>query len=179
MKYYQQWAGKSHSFLQHLLVLLPAGILFLFLIPYTLIRLLPRLDALLHLPSFRAGAVNPIIGGILLLAGLSFAFWSVLWQITRASGTPVPVVPTQKLLTDGPFKYCRNPMTLGTVLAYLGIALAVGSISSTAVVLLFGALLVLYLKLLEEKELALRFGADYELYKASTPFLIPRLRLHK
>jgi len=28
-------------------------------------------------------------------------------------------MPTQELLTEGPFRYCRNPMTLGTILAYL------------------------------------------------------------
>jgi len=39
--------------------------------------------------------------------------------LTRGRGTPLPVMPTQELLTEGPFRYSRNPMTLGTILAYL------------------------------------------------------------
>lgn len=33
-----------------------------------------------------------------------------------------------------------------------------------------------YHKTMEEKELAARFGKDYEAYKKSTPFLIPRFK---
>ena len=117
MKYYVQWASKAHSPVQRILVLVPAGLLFVLLIPYSLIKPVPRLDVLLHLPSVYFGWINLVIGGILVLAGMFFAQWSILWQVTRAKGTPVPVVPTQKLLADGPFKYCRNPMTLGTVTA--------------------------------------------------------------
>lgn len=179
MKYYVQWASKAHSPAHWVLVLVPAGLLFVLLIPYSLIKPVPRLDALLRLPSVDFGWINLVIGGILVLAGMFFAQWSILWQVTRAKGTPVPVVPTQKLLADGPFKYCRNPMTLGTIAAYLGIAVMVGSLSSIAVVILFGALLVLYLKLVEEKELAMRFGEKYEMYKTKTPFLIPRFHLRQ
>ena len=67
-------------------------------------------------------------------------------------------MPTQVLLTDGPFRYCRNPMTLGTILAYLGMAVAVGTKAGTVLVLSLAASLLVYLKRLEEGELAERFG---------------------
>jgi protein-S-isoprenylcysteine O-methyltransferase Ste14 len=66
-------------------------------------------------------------------------------------------------------------MTLGTVTAYLGIGIYAGTIAGIGIVLCFGALLVLYLKLLEEKELAERFGEAYLAYKREVPFIIPRL----
>ena len=66
-------------------------------------------------------------------------------------------------------------MTLGTVTAYLGIAVYAGTIAGIGIVLCFGTLLVLYLKLLEEKELAERFGEAYLTYKREVPFIIPRL----
>ena len=96
-------------------------------------------------------------------------------QLSRGRGTPLPVMPTQELLTEGPFGYCRNPMTLGTILAYLGMAVAVGTTAGTALVLSLAASLLAYLNRLEEGELAERFGEPYLAYKRETPFIIPRL----
>lgn len=70
-------------------------------------------------------------------------------------------------------------MTLGTVLAYSGVAVLVGSLFPLIVVLLFGGALLCYLKFLEEKELAERFGQEYLDYKAATPFLLPRITANK
>ncbi len=83
------------------------------------------------------------------------------------------MLPTKKLLVSGPFKYCRNPMTLGTIIAYTGIAILVGSWFSMLFVVVFAALLIAYLKTIEEKELLLRFGSEYAEYKKNTPFIIP------
>lgn len=88
----------------------------------------------------------------------------------------MPVMPTQKLVVIRPFTYCRNPMTLGTILAYLGVCVWIGSISAVVIVLIFTILLLLYVKLLEEKELEARFGAEYLEYKRNTPFILPRFR---
>jgi len=49
-------------------------------------------------------------------------------------------------------------MTFGTILAYLGIGVVAGTIAGIGFVLLFAVLLVLYLKRIEERELAERFG---------------------
>jgi protein-S-isoprenylcysteine O-methyltransferase Ste14 len=49
--------------------------------------------------------------------------------------------------------------------------------SSLIFVMVFGGLLILYLKKVEEGELAERFGQDYVAYKASTPFMIPNLKI--
>lgn len=176
MKTFKKWASKEYSFTQRLLGTLPAGILFAGLIPYALLVPLPRLDAALGLPRLSLGAGNWILGGLLLLAGLFFAFWSIIDQFTRAGGTPLPVMATQKLLVSGPFKLCRNPMALGTFLMYFGISTLAGSLSAIAAVVLFAALLTLYIKKVEERELEARFGQEYVDYKASTPFLLPRIR---
>jgi len=47
---------------------------------------------------------------------------------------------------------------------------ALGGLAADA---LFAALLIAYLKLVEEKELQLRFGSEYVEYKQKTPFMIP------
>jgi protein-S-isoprenylcysteine O-methyltransferase Ste14 len=108
------------------------------------------------------------------ILGFSLGFWSVNTQLTQGRGTPLPVMPTQELLTEGPFRYCRNPMTLGAILAYLGIAVAARTVAGTALVVSLAATLLVYLKRLEERELAERFGEAYLAYKRGTPFIIPR-----
>lgn len=83
-------------------------------------------------------------------------------------------MPTQVLLTEPPFRYCRNPMTLGAILAYLGLAVARATFAGIALVGALSAVLLVYLKRIEERELAERFGEAYLAYKRDTPFLIPR-----
>jgi protein-S-isoprenylcysteine O-methyltransferase Ste14 len=154
--------------------LLLAGVLFLVLLPYVIIVLCPRLDSRLGLQGFYTGAVNYFLGLLLIGVGGFFALWSIYAQVTRGRGTPLPVMPTQELLTSGPFRYCRNPMTLGTILAYGGLAVVMGTPSGVALVLLLASLLIFYLKRFEERELGERFGEAYLAYKEQVPFIIPR-----
>ena len=67
-------------------------------------------------------------------------------------------------------------MALGTILFFLGAAIALGSLGAVGLSLLFGALLLSHIKFVEEREMEARFGAKYERYRAHTPFLIPYLR---
>jgi len=164
---------REYSLNQRLVVSGLAGVLFVFLIPWLLVRLGPRLDRRLRLPRFCCGAANAL-GGLLVVPGVALGFWSGYTQIAHARGTPIPLVATKNLLVDGPFRLCRNPMTLGTLVLYTGIGVAVGSFSALAAVFAFGAVLVAYLKLFEERELEARFGQEYRDYRASTPFILPR-----
>jgi protein-S-isoprenylcysteine O-methyltransferase Ste14 len=175
MNHYTKWASREYTFKQRLLALIPAGFLFVLIIPYILVVIVPRLDSFLHLPVIFFGIVNLICGCLFMVTGAIYAFWSIISQIDLARGTPLPMMPTQKLLVSGPFKQCRNPMTFGTIFLYLGIGIIIGSLSSIAVVILFGALLLIYIKLVEERELEARFGQEYMVYKATTPFILPRI----
>lgn len=176
MNLYKKWASREYSLGKRLLALIPAAVLFLFLIPYLLLVLCPRLDARLGLPDFKFGWINILVCVLLAIIGGYYALSSIGQQLFDAGGTPIPVMATQKLLVRGVFKQCRNPMTLGTISMYLGLAILAGSISSTILVLVFLLLLVLYLKKIEEHELELRFGESYLAYKKETPFLFPRFR---
>jgi protein-S-isoprenylcysteine O-methyltransferase Ste14 len=65
-------------------------------------------------------------------------------------------------------------MALGSNVMYLGVAIWIGSISAGLLVLLGAGALLTTIKVVEEREMELRFGADYLAYKRQTPFLIPR-----
>jgi protein-S-isoprenylcysteine O-methyltransferase Ste14 len=175
MSRYAKWAQREHSEARRIAVTLLAGPVFLGLLPFIVAGVGPRLDRRLGLPSLKIGRVNRVLGGLLTVLGFSLGFWSVVTQLDRGRGTPLPVMPTQELLTEGPFRYCRNPMTLGTILAYLGIAVGVGTVAGTGLVLSLSASLLVYLKRLEEGELAERFGEAYLAYKREVPFIVPRL----
>ncbi len=173
MKRIIKWSQREYSFNQRFLATISAGVLFLFLIPYLLISVLPPVDKLLGLPSLSLGYINLVLGGLMVLLGAVYALWSIISQLTRAKGTPLPMMATQKLLIDGPFKHSRNPMGFGAICMYLGMAIIVGSITSIIVVIFFLFLLVLWIKKVEEKEMEIRFGQDYVNYKKTTPFMIP------
>ena len=175
MSSYARWAQREHSDATRIAITLLAGPVFLGLLPFLVAGVGPRLDRRLGLRSLRIGGVHRVVGGLLTVLGFSLGLWSVITQLDRGRGTPLPVMPTQELLTEGPFRYCRNPMTLGTILAYLGVAVAARTIAGTALVLSLAASLLVYLKRLEEAELTERFGDAYLAYKREVPFIIPRL----
>ncbi len=173
---YSRWALKEHSVSQRVAGTLLVGPLFLALLPFLVAVVGPRLDRRFGLPPLRCGRICRVAGGLLTVTGFFLGIWSVVIQLDRGRGTPLPVMPTQELLTRGPFRYCRNPMTLGTILAYLGIGIAARTIAGILLVLSLAASLIFYLKRWEEAELEERFGDAYVAYKRRVPFIIPRLR---
>lgn len=172
---YVQWARREPSPWQVVVTLVLAGSLFLAGVPFLLVAAGGWLDQRFGLTPFGETVPSTVSGVLLVIAGGAFAFWSVLAEVRIGRGTPVPMIPTQRLVVVPPFTYCRNPMVLGTATAYLGVSVFIGSVSAIVLVLLFAGLLLLYVKVLEEKELAARFGDEYLEYKRTTPFLIPRL----
>lgn len=175
MKQFPKWAEHHYSMRQKMVAFFFEGILFLVLLPFLLINVSSLLDRWLQLPRIAYGVVNPFVGILCGVVGLALGLWSVETQVSIGRGTPVPVMPTQTLVVQGPFRFCRNPMTLGTIFLYLGISIGVGSLSAVLVTLLFAAVLLTYIKTIEEKELEIRFGSEYVRYKEKTPFLIPHL----
>lgn len=173
MNLYKKWQDKESSEGKRLFALLMGVLIFPVGIPVILVLLLPMVDKKIGIGSFYTGYGNTVIGAIAILVGGSLALWTIFAQIKFASGTPFPMLPTQKLLIFGPFKYCRNPMTLGTIISCCGLAILVGSYTALLVVVFFSLMLLIYLKLIEEKELEMRFGQDYLEYKKNTPFILP------
>lgn len=176
MNKYQDWASHEYTLRRRLVVLLFLGPLFLGAFPFLLVRASRRLDMRLRPRRLRAGNANRIAGVGLGLMGASFGLSSIRAQVETGSGTPLPMLPTQRLVVKPPFTYCRNPMTLGTILGYLGVGVWLGSVSAIGIVAALGVMLLLYVRLVEEKELAARFGPDYLEYRRITPFLLPRMR---
>ncbi len=150
--------------------------IFLLVLPLVLISLGSLFNRWLHWSLLRYEPVNLGLGLLLIVVGWLFAAWSIYAQFTLGRGTPVPLMATQKLVVQPPYTWCRNPMALGAIVMYTGVAVLLGSIGALVLVLLGAAVLLAYIKLAEEKEMEMRFGQEYMLYKHRTPFLFPRFR---
>ncbi len=168
-------AKREYSPGKRIMLLMIAGIFFLGILPVTLVYFCPRLDHQFGWPPLAFGVINIILGCGFVAAGFLLGWWAIYVQFTIGRGTPVPVMATQELIIQKPYNYCRNPMALGAIVAYLGVAALAGSISAVVLVLILAILLLIYIKLLEEKEMELRFGEAYREYRKQTPFIIPRL----
>lgn len=121
----------------------------------------------------RFGWLNQVLGPALTVGGLALVGWSVRVQYVLGQGTPAPKVATQRLVTQGPYAYSRNPMTLGALWMYLGIGIWMGSgVVVILTVVVFSALLT-FIYFHETRELTGRFGEEYLAYKKRTPFLLP------
>jgi protein-S-isoprenylcysteine O-methyltransferase Ste14 len=121
------------------------------------------------------GWLSQALGSSLTVAGFVLVGWSVRIQYVLGKGTPAPKVATQRLVTQGPYAYTRNPMTLGALLMYLGIGMWIESgvvVFLTAIVF---SVLLTFIYFRETSELTERFGEEYLTYKQRTPFLLPRL----
>jgi protein-S-isoprenylcysteine O-methyltransferase Ste14 len=107
-----------------------------------------------------------VAGAVLFALGAAIAGWGqVLFR--KAHTTTVPGQKSASLVTSGPYRFSRNPMYVGLVLAYLGEA---GMLKQMWPVILL-PLIVAYLNWIvipvEEARLGEAFGEEYERYRAS------------
>jgi len=176
MDRYKKWSEREYSKAQRLMTIIFGGIFFWIIIPFFIVLGSAFMDPWLSLPRFFHRWINTIIALVFMVAGWLLANWTVKVQFSLGRGTPIPLMATQKLVVQRPYTYCRNPMTLGTTAFYLGIAIWTGSFSALILALIYPVIILIYIKLVEEKELEQRFGLEYLEYKRRTPFLIPRFR---
>lgn len=105
---------------------------------------------------------------ILILGGLTCM--RTAFAFIRTRGTPVPFNPPPELITTGLYRYSRNPMLLDLFIILLGLGLLLGSLSLIFIFTpLFILINVFYLKAIEEKEMAKKFGKRYLEYKKRVP----------
>src|SRR5215475_2981248 len=88
-------------------------------------------------------------------------------QGLRASGTNISTdLPATALVVDGIYRWSRNPLYLAMTLAYVGLAIAAGSV--WAIMLLIPLLVVMNIGVIsrEERYLEREFGDAYRAYKS-------------
>lgn len=125
-----------------------------------------------------SGWVLPVsseIGSALAIISGAASLLTVVNLALKGFGAPFFILLSQKLAVDWLYAWTRNPM----VLAFLAFLLSLG-ICFQSVLFVFWVLILVvpaflvFLKVYEERELEIRFGASYLEYKSRTPMLFPR-----
>ncbi len=86
----------------------------------------------------------------------------------RADTTVLPHKRVDRLVTEGAFRFRRNPIYMGEVLLFLGLAQATGNVWMAIMAPLFAIAILVLAILPEERHLEARFGEAYLAYKART-----------
>jgi protein-S-isoprenylcysteine O-methyltransferase Ste14 len=108
-----------------------------------------------------------IIGYGFGLAGLALIAWA-LTTLRRAGTTYRPDQGADRLVTDGPFRYRRNPIYMGDAMLLLGFAQLTSNIWFAILMPAFLVAVYFLAVLPEERHLEERFGQAYLDYKEST-----------
>jgi protein-S-isoprenylcysteine O-methyltransferase Ste14 len=106
----------------------------------------------------------------LVFVGLGFALVLLSVRRFRLAGTPVPPdQPVTALVTEGPYRFTRNPIYIGLILIYFGLSIVLTSI--WMLVLLIPVLIILQRGVVEREEVYLErtFGDAYRKYKERVP----------
>ncbi len=125
--------------------------------------LLHRLVPLKYLPRTSRAAeltLGSTCISVALLVGLSG-----FRQMRLANTNINPTQPVNAIVTEGPFRFTRNPLYLGMTLLYIGIMFLVNSLWPMLILPVVLGLMNVGVIAREERYLERKFGAQYLAYK--------------
>ena len=104
------------------------------------------------------------IGFFLIITGAFGRVWASLYVAGKKG---------KKLVTTGPYSICRNPLYVSSLLIGLGIVASFQNLLLLVPLVFFHLGCYFFTILAEERELAMRFGDEYETYRKAVPRLFP------
>ena len=114
------------------------------------------------------------IGLVLVIITGSACLVTVVTLAVKGFGAP-GIVLSRKLAADWLYAWTRNPMLLAALAWFLSLGIWFQSVLFVLwVLILFAPSVLFFVKVYEERELEIRFGASYLEYKSRTPMLFPR-----
>ena len=123
------------------------------------------LDRLMPLPFMPAAVPAGWLGGAVVVVALALFAWAIA-TITRA-GSNVPTnTPTISIVGTGPYRFTRNPIYLGMMLVFIGLAIAFDSAWLLVTLVPFALVIRYSVVAREEAYLERRFGEVYRRYRA-------------
>jgi protein-S-isoprenylcysteine O-methyltransferase Ste14 len=87
----------------------------------------------------------------------------------------MPTTPTEHLVVSGFYRFVRNPMYVGVLIALAGEVLLFRSRGLLLFALLLGLGFHLFVSRYEEPTLTRRYGGEYLRFKQNVPRWLPRL----
>lgn len=152
-------ASRGEPFQLLLRIPVPWVFVLTYIIGAILERALPLHTGNRTLPGVR------VAGGVIFGIGASIAAWGLL-TFRRARTTTVPGQASSRFVTWGPYRFTRNPMYVGLILAYLGEAGILRQLWPVILLPLTVAYLNWVVIPLEESKLTEVFGDEYDRYRS-------------
>jgi protein-S-isoprenylcysteine O-methyltransferase Ste14 len=115
-----------------------------------------------------------LIAAVLIFAGLAPALESVRRFIYVGKGTLMPVAPPEHLVVSGFYRYVRNPMYVGVMVALTGEAILFWNRGLVIEAILAFVCFNLFIRRHEESSLTRRHPEEYSQYKRNVPRWVPR-----
>ena len=163
-----------------ILLLVPSSVFFFILIPIGVYYTGRSFDYLFGLPILELGMLGLAVATSFLIIGSYFVIGSIQALLVKGGGVPLgdllPSDQSNQLVTNGVYRFSRNPMLFGYLLSLIAQGIITNSVTTVFFIpSTFIGLWSIWLKVREEPGLETRFGETYMIYKSRTPFLIPRL----
>jgi protein-S-isoprenylcysteine O-methyltransferase Ste14 len=133
------------------------------------------------LPVPAAGLISLVfaaVGTLLAWAGVLVSVWAIATTVRRRVILDAGHFVKQEhpLVTGGAYAFVRNPMYLGIILLWFGIAVAFQSRVLLAVAIAYVVPALWFYIRAEERMMLSEFGAQFEEYARRVGRLVPRLR---
>ena len=122
---------------------------------------------LYKLPVFLDSLRSPELGGLVVLVSFVLIFLSV-GLFRQNTEDPNPITQTNRLITNGIYKYIRNPMYLALVIFQIGLGISLSFLHISLMSILTIITLHYFVIKREEAYLKKLFGVDYESYKTKS-----------
>ena len=116
-------------------------------------------------------------GSFLALAGLAVSLWAIYSTVRRRVILDAGhfVKKEHPLVTTGAYGFVRNPMYLGIILIWFGIAVAFQNAALLAASTLYVVPVLWFYIRAEEEMMAHEFGVEFAEYTRKVPRLLPKL----
>jgi protein-S-isoprenylcysteine O-methyltransferase Ste14 len=152
------------------------SLVFALLLPGTAVVLIPRWIVARSGHGANQSPSVQLVGLPAIFIGGSILVWCI-WDFARKGrGTVAPVDPPTQLVVHGLYRYVRNPMYVGALLAILGQAAFFRSSNLLWYASAFFVWVHLFVVFYEEPALRRRFGSAYEDYCLTVPRWVPKSR---
>lgn len=109
-----------------------------------------------------------VLGVPLVVVGAALYLLSTR-HLTDPGGTPVPANEPEDLVTDGPYRYTRNPFYVSVLCVLAGEALVLGHVGLVAYLGAVWGYFQLLVVGYEEPRLREKYGEAYEAYRREVP----------
>lgn len=110
-----------------------------------------------------------VLGWAMIGAGAGLYLWCAWWFTFMGEGTPAPIDPPKKLVGQGPYRICRNPMYVAVVTVLLGESICFGAPVLLGLAVLVFTAFHAFVRFYEEPHLRGVFGEEYERFCAAVP----------